>query len=298
MTQLSSSKRCSSFLLLLGFSIGGCGGSKEGAKMPASDSLPTAIEHEPCDATASGNQRVDTNGDGKPDIVSVMSGGREVCRVVDLNHDDKPDSFLYVDGSGALRRRESDFDRDGRIDEIAYYTGGVIARKDRETNLDGKLDTWDFYEGGKIHHRMRDSDGDGRVDQWWTWPNPDRIECAVIAADHNRDGRPDPNNVIDACSLSGPATAGVSGVDGGSPALAASAPSATGSSATPADGGVASAASGDGGAAPKAGSTASASASAGAAVSSSGAADAGKAASSAASPGAAKASTEPKKETK
>ena len=91
-----------------------------------------------------------------------------------------------------IRRRESDFDRDGRIDEIAYYTGGVIARKDRETNLDGKLDTWDFYEGGKIHHRMRDSDGDGRVDQWWTWPNPDRIECAVIAADHNRDGRPDP----------------------------------------------------------------------------------------------------------
>ena len=45
--------------------------------MPASDSLPTALEHEPCDAAASGNQRVDTNGDGKPDIVGVMSGGRE-----------------------------------------------------------------------------------------------------------------------------------------------------------------------------------------------------------------------------
>ena len=55
--------------------------------------------------------------------------------------------------SGAIRARESDFDRDGRIDEIAYYTAGVVVRKDRETNLDGKLDTWDFYEGGKLHHR-------------------------------------------------------------------------------------------------------------------------------------------------
>ena len=39
----------------------------------------------------------------KPDIVRVMSGGREVCRMVDLNHDDKPDSFIYFDGGGAIR---------------------------------------------------------------------------------------------------------------------------------------------------------------------------------------------------
>lgn len=235
MTQLSSSKRLASFLLLLGPSMIGCGGSKEGAKIPASDSLPTVIEHEPCDVTGSGNQRVDTNGDGKPDIVQVMSSGREICRVVDLNHDDKPDSYIYFEGTN-VRRRESDFDRDGRIDEIAYFNGGVIARKDRETNLDGKLDTWDFYEGGKIHHRMRDSDGDGRVDQWWTWPNPDRIECAVIAADHNRDGRPDPGAVIDACSLN--AGSSPAGADAGAPALASSSsksstPDAGASAATP-----------------------------------------------------------------
>ena len=67
-----------------------------------------------------------------------------------LNHDDKPDAYIYFDASGDIRRRESDFDRDGKIDEIAYYTAGVITRKDRETNLDGKFDTWDFYEGGKL----------------------------------------------------------------------------------------------------------------------------------------------------
>jgi len=198
--------------LLVNLIAVGCGGSKEGPKSPTTEGLPTEMVHEDCDVTSSSAQKFDTNADGKPDIVKVMSGGREVCRMVDLNHDDKPDAYIYFDASGNIRRRESDFDRDGKIDEIAYYTAGVITRKDRETNLDGKLDTWDFYEGGKIHHRMRDSDGDGKVDQWWTWANPDKIECAVIASDHNGDGKPDPNNVIDVCAAAGAPSA----VDAGS----------------------------------------------------------------------------------
>lgn len=190
--------------LLVSLSAAGCGGSQEGGpKAPTSEGPSTEMKHEDCDVTSGSAEKLDTNGDGKPDIVKVMSGGREVCRMVDLNHDNKPDSFLYFDPSGSIRRRESDFDRDGKIDEIAYYSAGVIVRKDRETNLDGKLDTWDFYEGGKLHHRMRDSDGDGKVDQWWTWANPDKIECAVIASDHNGDGKPDPNNVIDVCAPQG-----------------------------------------------------------------------------------------------
>jgi hypothetical protein len=183
----------------------GCGGSKEaGAKIPSPDSLPLTLEHESCDTESSSAQKVDTNGDGKPDIVRVMSDGHEVCRMVDLNHDGRPDTYIYFEANGGVRRRESDFDRDGHIDEVAYYSNGVPVRKDRETNLDGKLDTWDFYEGGKIHHRMRDSDGDGKVDQWWTWPNPDKIECAVIATDRNGDGKPDPNDIIDVCNPTGP----------------------------------------------------------------------------------------------
>jgi hypothetical protein len=178
----------------------GCGGAKEDAKAPSSDSLPLALEHERCDTESGSSQKVDTNGDGKPDIIRVLSNGREICRMVDLNHDGRADSYIYYDASGGVRRRESDFDRDGHVDEIAYYAAGVAVRKDRETNLDGKLDTWDFYQGGKIHHRMRDSDGDGKVDQWWSWPNPDKIECPVIVSDRNHDGKPDPADVVDVCS--------------------------------------------------------------------------------------------------
>jgi hypothetical protein len=202
----------------------GCGSSSasQSAKTPEGDVLPTTIEHEPCDVGSSSAQKTDSNGDGKPDIIRVMSGGRETCRVIDLNHDNVPDTYIYFDSNGAVRRRESDFDRDGKIDEVEQFVGGVVARRDRETNLDGKFDTWDFYVGGKLHHRMRDSDGDGKVDQWWTWANPDKLECAVIASDHNGDGKPDPADVIDVCAAP-PTTSGApgsAGGDGGAPVSA------------------------------------------------------------------------------
>jgi hypothetical protein len=177
-----------------------CGREAPAAKTAAGPDLPVVIDHQPCDITASSTVKVDTNGDGKADLFKVMAGDKEVCRMVDLNHDGVPDSFTYFDPSGSIARRESDFDRDGKIDEIARYAGGVVTRKDRETNLDARLDTWDFFENGKLHHRMRDSDGDGKVDEWWTWSNPDKPECAVIQADRNADGRPDPAETVDTCA--------------------------------------------------------------------------------------------------
>jgi len=254
--------------------LSACGGAHDagGAKGPGDPSrLPLELEHEACDEKSTSAEKLDTNNDGKPDIVRVTSGGRETCRVIDLNHDGRPDAFVYSDDRGLVRRRESDFDRDGKIDEIAYFAAGVVTRKDRETNLDGKLDTWDFYEGGKIHHRMRDSDGDGKVDQWWTWANPDKIECAVIASDHNGDGKPDPNDIIDVCAVAAASSASPAAPpDGGAPVaptgasavvaldggtkLAASTPAPTqgGVTAPPSSGASAAAASPDAGAPKKA----------------------------------------------
>src|SRR5262249_52975510 len=107
--------------------MAGCGGSSapSAAKTPEGDALPIAVDHEACDTSSSSAEKIDSNGDGKPDIIRVTSGGKEVCRSVDLNHDGVPDSYIYFDANGAVRRRESDFDRDGKIDEIARYQGGV-----------------------------------------------------------------------------------------------------------------------------------------------------------------------------
>ncbi len=160
----------------------------------------TEIKHETCDGNSAAAAKVDINGDGKPDIVHVMKGDKEVCRVVDLNLDGNPDSFVYYEADGKTeRRRESDFDRDGRPDEISISERGQITLKLRETNFDNKLDTWDHYETGRVAKRERDTDGDGIIDQWWTYNNPTNPKCAVVASDHNADGKPDPDSVVDLC---------------------------------------------------------------------------------------------------
>ncbi len=152
---------------------------------------PTEVVHEECDVEADGTVKTDANNDGRADISRVMAGNRELCRVLDLNFDGKVDNFLYFDEAGKLRRRESDFDRDGLIDEIGIYQAGRILYKHRETNLDGKLDTWDTYKNGRLTERRRDTNADGKVDQWWTFPDPTKLECPVVATDEDGDGKPD-----------------------------------------------------------------------------------------------------------
>jgi hypothetical protein len=190
------------FLAVLACAPVSCGGATETTtpKTPEGQTLQLAVAHEPCDVDSSKAQKIDTNGDGKPDVVHVMSDAREVCRMIDFNHDGVPDTWMYFDEQGRLRRRESDFDRDGKIDEVAIFVNGEIVEKDREMTLDGKFDTWDFYANGKIHHRLRDSNGDGKIDEWWTWPDPDKPECAVVATDLNGDGKPDQGTEIDQCA--------------------------------------------------------------------------------------------------
>ncbi|MFO7181325.1 MAG: hypothetical protein DIU78_021665, partial [Pseudomonadota bacterium] len=160
----------------------------------------TAVLHEECDVTDPSAERLDANGDGRADVTIVREGGREVCRAIDLNFDGVADSWLYFDASGKLRRRERDYDRDGRIDEIALFRHGVLVEKHLATLLTNKLDTWEYYEGGRLARAERDSDGDRLVDQWWEY---EKSGCPLIHSDANRDGRPDPEVTVDYCKQTG-----------------------------------------------------------------------------------------------
>jgi hypothetical protein len=190
---------------LLGAALGSAGCTAAGSADAGSprDHLmrrDTEIHHEPCEVTGPDAEGLDANGDGAPDVVIVRQGGREVCRAMDFNFDGRIDAWVYLDAQGRVRRRENDYDRDGRIDEILLYSGGRIVQKQRATTLSGRLDTWHYYEGERLKRTERDSDGDAVVDQWWEYPKPDRPDCPVVHVDVTGNGRPDPGVSVDVCA--------------------------------------------------------------------------------------------------
>lgn len=185
--------------ILAVFFLCGCNGSVA-ARSPEREGLERDVRvvHEECSTSSA--EKLDANGDGRPDVFIVRSGSREVCRAVDLNLDGKIDVYSYNDSSGRLRRKEYDFDRDGVIDEITTYQAGVITSKQRATLLANRLDTWEYYQNGALARSERDSDSDAVVDQWWEYPKPG---CPLIHTDANEDGRPDPGTTIDYCKETG-----------------------------------------------------------------------------------------------
>jgi hypothetical protein len=191
----------SSFLALLPCVLAACITPDSGnAHADTADSRQRDVDfgHDDCNPDGS-SKTVDVNGDKRPDIVHVMKGGREICRIVDLNFDGAVDVYIYYDDKGAERRREADFDRDGRPDQITILKAGQLAENQRETNFDDKIDTWDYYQGGVLTKRERDSDGDAIIDQWWTFYDPARPKCATVASDRNADGKPDAGTEVDLC---------------------------------------------------------------------------------------------------
>jgi hypothetical protein len=190
-----------SWLLLIGLGIACArtGAGRKAASPPGPAPRDTRIVHEDCPVDDSSAVAEDVNGDGRPDRRTVSENGRVVCRGMDFNFDGVIDAWVYLDASGKVRRRESDYDRDGRIDEVAIYENGVLAERQRATTLSGKLDTWQHYQNGKVASAERDSNGDEYVDQWWEYPDQRSPDCPLIHSDVNGDGRPDPGATVDVC---------------------------------------------------------------------------------------------------
>ncbi len=172
-----------------------------GSRLPQGAHSET-VEHEACSESGHYVEPLDTNGDAKPDISRVLDkkGGRELCRIADLNHDGKSDLYEYFDSDGLLRRREFCYDDTGVVNAVEYFEGGKLARREYDTGGQHRLDTWDWFDtsapvdpktGYPAHpsRRERDTTGNGQTDQWWTW-NGDKI---TIAFDRTGDGQPDPD---------------------------------------------------------------------------------------------------------
>jgi hypothetical protein len=109
-----------------------------------------ALDHKPCNTHSADAVAVDINGDGKPDVFKLFSGGKLVCRASDLNFDGALDVYLYLAPNGSEERVESDFDGDGKADAVVFRA-----------------------EGGTGCVQLLDRDGDGRAD------SAERIDCAT-----------------------------------------------------------------------------------------------------------------------
>jgi hypothetical protein len=202
----------------------GCG--SDGASGVANAKLPAgmrseAIEHEACEESGNRVEMLDANNDGKPDIKKVSKGGREICRITDLNHDGTPDLFEYFDPTGQLRRREADYDDNGIVNSVEHFENGKLVQRELDTTNQGRLDTWDFFDpatGARVR-RERDATGDGKIDQWWTYSG----DTVTIAMDRNGDGQPDPDSAI-TLGANGQVVAGDAGVAVATPDAAPSTP--------------------------------------------------------------------------
>ena len=167
-------------LVLITFALGCGSGQKEAVETPVSSA-----------------EKIDLNGDGKPDAFKYYGrvNGELVLlkKEIDLNIDGKIDVWRYYDDKGEKIRDEMDMDFDGKVDATSFYADGEIIKKEIDlafdqtpdqtkyyrkgklnrvewdTNSDGKVDYWEVYKGGKLHKKGIDADGDGQPDpDKWT----------------------------------------------------------------------------------------------------------------------------------
>lgn len=203
----------------------GCGSSKEQTKAEEPDPAAAAAAAEPIqtESDASGAiERIDVNGDGKPDVFKYfrlvdaavataapdIDGKKNVKSVkkvlirkeLDVNFDQRIDIVQYYEGEAgkeALVREEMDLDFDGRVDSVRHYKDGNVTLVELDLGFDGRTDTWSYYQlttgdDGKpvnrLVERRRDANGDGKIDVWEYYTKGALVK---VGTDTNNDAQPD-----------------------------------------------------------------------------------------------------------
>lgn len=146
-------------------------------------------------------ERLDTRGDGHPDIIRYFEEYRDprdetrtrrrLRRMeIDATGDQQVNVRRHYDDHGNIHREENDLNLDGTMDSTLYFVGGELARKelldptgeyieerriyyegqlvrvDIDQNGNGETDRWEYYEDSVLMRIGRDTVGDGAADTW------------------------------------------------------------------------------------------------------------------------------------
>lgn len=133
--------------------------------------------------TSDGNliQEIDFDANGRPEVFNYYRAADDKSRVLlrkesDLNRDGKIDVYSFFTDSGALDREEMDSDFDGAVDWVDHYQAGQRVSTEVDTDHNGKYDLFKYYSGGKITNEERDTNGDTRIDFWATFDTSGNVK--------------------------------------------------------------------------------------------------------------------------
>jgi hypothetical protein len=174
-------KRVYLYCLLLGSGAPGC-------SAPSHDAARVEATYDKTSGKLS-QLTVDTQKDGKPNIVSYMDGKRFVRIEIDKDEDGKIDRWEYYGADQKIEKIGLSRANDGKPDAWAYEDrDGNVTKIEVSTHHDGKVNRMEFYEKGALARAEEDGDGDGRPDKWETYENGALVKAAF---DTKHTGAPD-----------------------------------------------------------------------------------------------------------
>lgn len=109
--------------------------------------------------------QADTNSDGTPDVWVTEYEDGSVLIESDTDFNGIKDSRLRIDSGQLTVFEETDYNRDGKMDNYYYYENGVVVRQEVDSNYDGNIDLWIYVQDGEfIVKYEKDTDFDGKID--------------------------------------------------------------------------------------------------------------------------------------
>jgi hypothetical protein len=121
----------------------------------------------------------DLNGDGHADEWVYTYGKTGVKLALDSNFDGKPD-LIETFQDGQLVEIDRDRNFDGKIDEVEQYRNGHLYMVATDDNYDGKPEVIDIYRRGKLAIAEYDPNATGAVQRADYYDDSGRLVRSVI----------------------------------------------------------------------------------------------------------------------